>query len=556
MGNDNKKSLKKTISFFIITLAIIFILHVLFNIQIILKQPSESWSKGVDLSVTTFNRPVSAQFITKDIGILVYPVKDGKKVLGVTKVDEKLNVIDTYEVGFEMFNFNKVKKNDFVFKNKYIFWRNYSNNNLYISEFDEEFKSIINSRKIFEGVKGFSVVNKDNVYYIALINLDEEVEVYKIKNNHKQKIDTPKDIKNVQMTNLIRHNDKLYLQIVNEERKDSFKKQVNIAEYSNERIIGIQRIGSISTNTQVDIEDIILGVDKDFVYSFTIMQVQGERTYKYIIDGYNRNNNTQLERMEIKAYKRYTDKVFTSVPILANSHTENLKVFTTANTDLDIYNVNSNGIKMTLNGNEIKNIELMTNTNSWSHQLSLIDNGSIKHIFWLEPNGFGKGSMIKGATNNKMAFDILNKFELKDLKIAIYREIPVFSYLFLLLGASQLLNSLPVLIWLGIIFFFSSYFEEKPKVAIIPGIVLNFICQILYVNSFYTYDKIIYFPELLKYTGLKVIIPIIMTILGYLVMKIYKNEYNDASLSRMYLVFWAFSYVFANYIYAPYLFIK
>jgi hypothetical protein len=546
---------RKTLGIFIVSLLVIFIFHTIHNIEIITKQPSDNWSRSFTLGITSFNRPAIADFMDNNTGILIYPVKDGKGCIGITKVDKLGNVIDKYEIYEEKLNFNKAFENDIHFKNGFLFWRNYDDNTVYIAEFDKEYKQIIKTDKLFENIKSISVANGNKGLYIGLVYQNGKVGVFRFDNYNLEKIDSPIDLTNMSMVNLVSYNNHLYLQTV-KEQKNSIKKEIWITEYENDRILYSKKTATVYTNTMYRIRDIICGTDANYIYSIAVMNGEEKGTFKYIIDGFRKDSFESFDTVEVATYQKYTEKIFTSIPAVVNTNNNGIELYTTAYTDLDLFNVSSNAIKITLEKNEIKDVELVSNTNIWSSKVSIMVNEDITHVFWLEPNGFKNGARIKGATNNKDAFPVLSKLKLQDVRLALYREIPVFSYLFLLLFATQLIRALPSIVWFAIVFWFYDKFEDKPKHALIPGIVLNLICQMSFMLLFYNPQYIRYFPDILTYNSLIYVIPVIISLLSYFVMKVYTSESDKPEYYKQFFIYFIYGYLITNYIYAPYLFMK
>ncbi len=542
---------KKTFIVIVIIFLLIAVLHIWNNYEIVTRDSSPGWSNALTLKTEKLSKKPIVEVAEDKTVISVFAVGDENGKIGMMKLNTNMSIKDDYVLELEPINFNQIIKDEIYLINKHLLWRNYKDFSIYIASFDKEYKSIISYEKIFENVENFDAKKDGNNTYMALAKKDGSVDLVKIEEGNMIVLESPNDLSDVKRVKIVIDQDKVFLQSACR-KNGELRYNIFVSEYS-----GGNWNNSIKVDSLVEVRkqyrDMTLGIDKNFVYSFVVTIWDNASQNTYSITGYNKEDKKLFKHKIVEDVRHMGIGSFSSIPILINSSND-LEVITSAPTRLDDFNSKSNIIKLTFNPEGFKNAAMISNTKDSSSKVSLAEGDGNQYVFWVEPKGF-RGNIYKVVSNNQSAIDYADKFNFANVVEAISYEFPVPVYLFFLSFVTRIFQFMPAFLWLLVLLIFGSKYKEKKDILLIIGMVIFLISQVFFMDLYYSDLTMNYMLKIINFTGAKYVIPIIITLLGYILTIIYRKEKPLASTSNIYFTFLATSYFDLNYIFAPYVFI-
>lgn len=542
-----KKLSIKLILFFLISFFAITFMHISFNAIIMAQQPSPNWSRSFAVSTTNFIRAIVADTTEEGDIIILSPVKDGKERLRITKLGKAMDVREEYEANIDILNINRINADDITLIGKNLYWRDNKENVLYTSVLDDDNKKFNTTEKLHENILDFDVT-KDNKY-VAVAFLDGHVSLYERINGKYIELGGPSDLGKVEMVNLKSNNNIVYLQTATFSKDDS-KKEVYITEYKDNKWDD-----SLFMTSMIEIKNIIknieFAIDKDYVYSISSAQGDDKTRFTYIINGYSKENKELFDELKTRWAIDLKVYDFSSKPVMLDSDTIGITLFTTAPNNLDVRATNSNVIKLNLTKDGFNSPELVSNTKKWSNQVIVLRHKDIDNVLWNESGGFGAATVM-GTSNDEIILNNNAKITTEDIKQAVAEEIPYLIHLLIILVGARFFSTLPSIIWLLCMFFWYNKTEKKYNFYLFIGMLIYLIFQLVSMDFYYQNINIM--PEYLTLSLARYAIPILFTVLGAIFAFVYKREADEPESYKVYIMFLLYNHILMNYLYVPYLF--
>lgn len=532
---------------FIITFLFISFIHISFNATIIARQPSPNWSRGIEVTTTPFTREIVAGMTSERDILIIAPIKDGKEILKITKLNKDMQIKEEYEASIDKFNINTITSDDIQLIGNNLYWRDNKESALYTSTLDDASKRFGEVVKLNENVVDFQVA--EDARYLVVVLSGGKVALYKEQGGEYIELEGPSDLSNIQMVNIITNNDTIYLQtaIYNEENSN---KEVYITEYKDNKWAKSVYMTSL-LEVKNQIKDIELAVDKDYVYSISSVQGDDKTSYTYLINGYSKDTKESFEEIKAKWAIDLKVQYFSSKPVIFDSEEEGLTVFTTAPSNLDVRATSSNVIKLNLTKDGFKSAELVSNTKKWSNQVVVLRDNNTDYVLWNESGGFGS-TIIMGTSNDRTVIENHANITTKDIKDAIAEEVPHIVNLLIVSVGARLFSIFPSIIWLLCMFMWNSVMEKRYNLYLIIGMIIHLIFQAISIDFYYGKSYIM--PDFLTLNLVKHMIPFLFAALAGIVSYIYKKEADEPQSYKVYALFIVYYHIFINYLFVPYLF--
>lgn len=543
--------MKKTIWFFVIIFIAIFVVHVLYTIEVIVRQPSDGWSRDITIQETLFNRRPLATIGKDDNVVMIFPFKKGEGKLGIEIFDKKLerlreNVVDVGEL-----NYNVVSSDEIFVNGNRLFWRDKSLNKIYVGDFNGKFTDIkINS--VFEDIKFFNLDNYKDTTFLATISVDGQIEIIKLSGNDIEKIKGP-EMNDLIDVKLCIKQDQMYLLMEQRDSTTDFR-NIYVSILKDEKWSSPIKVNEIN-ETKINVKSSDIISDDNTIY--TVLSIQGDdkSRFTYIVDGIKLKNYEQIETLKLEHGSIFGVDFFSSTPIIIGSLPKGFQVITTAPTDIDLYSRGiSNVVKLSMDESGITEAELLSKSKGWSNRPFYMTCDDERYIFWNEP-GLGEVNLVKGATTEEHVVERTTKVDKKVIKEALGEEIPVItSYNFLYSIGGRFLSLLPALFWLLFMFLNNEKYAKKTKSLFFIGIIIFYVFQLITMNNIYNPRAVIFMPYFLKIKGSRIIFPTIFTFIGWCATKLRDKDSEVKEGYKVYMTFLIFSYLLMNYLYSPYLF--
>ena len=543
--------MKKAIAFFIVIFMIIAIAHIMHNVEIIIKPPSNGWSRDILIQETLFNRRPLVS-ITEEAKILfVSPYEKGEGELKISLLDSKLEIIKEELINVDQLNFNVISPEEiFVDKNR-IYWRDSSESKGYLGEFSNDYQKIeiIN---ILENIDYLNQINHNNISYVTTKDSDGRIFITMLGSGEEKIIEGPKGIENIVSTKLAVDGNQMYLLI---EQRDSITgfKNILISMGSNGEWTVPQKVNEIN-ETRVSIKSTDIVSDGDNVYSVLVIQGDDKSRFTYFVDGLNLKTHEPFETITLEHGSNSKIGYFSSIPMIIGPLDSGFEIVTTAPTNIDLYSRNaSNVIKLSIDKEGIQREELLSKTKSWSNRPYYVLNDN-EYVFWNEPEK-GSHNTVRAATTEKSVVEKSIEKNSHVIKEAVGEEVPVItSYNLLYSIGGRLISLLPALFWLLFMFVKNERLSKKWNQLFLVGIAIFYVFQLITMNDIYYPNTLMYMPGFLKIKGAKIIYPTIFTFVGWCGARLWGKEKETKEGYKLYMTFIVFSYLLMNYLYSPYVF--
>lgn len=544
-----------TIAIFIIFMLAISSMHIWTNLKLLKRRPSPDWSGEFTVGDynTTYKRTIIKE-IDNDKFILVYFTDEDSEKLNIAKVDKKLKVLDKYNVELDGLSYHRIFSSEYYLKDKDFYWRDYKDNSLYKGSFNDNYKKLSNREKVFDNIKHFSFYENGEETYLALAYTDGSVEVLKKEDAGFVKLDSPKNLKGIVKVGLEKFNDTIYLQAIeNESRRSSDIKRIYVSEYKEKSWSNPILMDEVM-EVKAGLKDAQIGIDGNYVYNISTVEQNGVNTYIYNLSSYDKTTKELSTKKGIERASEIGVDGFADVPTLV-SNDGDLIVYTTGLTNLDKMSKRANVIKLTLSGDDMKDVKLLSNTLRWSSNVSFIKTDNYKYVFWTDPMDIDDRTIF-AASNDPELVAKDEKIVFEDFKQALYLQLPVIIYAVFNVFGVRFMSILPALLLLVVLIIFNEKIEKRFWLVFILAAIVNTIVQINSMDFFYDGITYSYIPEFLKISYAEYIVPIAFTILGIITSWILKKEKPLISIGVTYIIYLLISVIMLNFLYGQYVYMN
>ena len=522
----------------------------MYNSKLSAAAPSPNWSREISIQKTSFNRNPLVSDIDENILFLDQAYGD-EKGLKIKLFNNKMELLKEEKVYISQLEFNTTSSQEVFLDGKYILWRDNNNNTVYRGEISDDLKTV-QVKEIMNNVEKLDYYSDGKKGILAFLKKDGMISICR---GDGETIFDGEISGNIKDLKVYSQDENIYLQTVNYNNKTGIK-EYRISQCRDGIMSDAVTVWEIS-EIGMKVRDFVLCGDGENIYSLITTQGKGANNFGYILAGYNKSTEKSFEPVKFNDYPDMGLGYFYSNPVVIGENENGIEILVGGTTYLDLYSrEKTNIVKVGLNRKGINKTELISKTKGLSIKPSYVKGKDGEVCFWLEPDE-GKYFKVMAATTDKSVLLSTTKINSNDVKEALGKEVPsLTSYLLLISFAGRFLPLLPVLGWLIYIFSINERIEKSGYKYLIIGIFIYLFFQIITINSFYKPEAVLYMPKLLTFTGSKIIIPTVFSLVGLCAVIMSRKKDRIKQPYKQYILFLTFAYILMNYLYTPYLFIN